>query len=105
MKAEDYYFNAVRWAAEEEMLEDGFDPASGCSRADAVRYIWRAFGGPDSQVGSFTDVPPGASYAHAVGWAVLEGITNGTSDDTFSPDAVCDRGQIVTFLYRAYHGT
>lgn len=102
VEREEYYYDAIRWAAGKDMLEEGFDPESGCARADAVRYIWRAFDGPEGQVGSFTDVPADASYAHAVGWAVLEEITTGTSDDTFEPDTFCDRGQIVTFLYRAY---
>lgn len=101
--AAEYYAGAVRWAAELEMLEEDFDPEMDCSRADAVRYIWRALDGPDGQVASFADVPSDAVYAHAVGWAVLAGVTTGASDDAFEPDTVCNRGQIVTFLYRAYH--
>lgn len=99
----DYFYDAVCWAAGKRMLEEGFDPGAGCSRADAVRYIWLAFGGPSAQAAPFTDVPAGASYAHAVGWAVAEGVTTGTSATTFDPDAICNRGQIATFLYRAYH--
>lgn len=101
--AAEYYAGAVHWASELGMLGEEFDPEAGCSRADAVQYIWRALDGPEDQVASFTDVPSDASYAHAVGWAVLEGVTTGTSDDTFEPDTICNRGQIVTFLYRAYH--
>lgn len=52
---------------------------------------------------SFTDVPEGAYYADAVNWAVSRGITTGTSAAAFSPEAGCTRGQIVTFLYRAYN--
>ena len=100
---EEYYAGAVRWAAEKGMLGEEFDPEAGCSRADAVRYIWCAFDGPDAQTASFDDVPADSPFAHAVGWAVLKGVTNGTSDTTFEPDAICSRGQIVTFLYRAYH--
>jgi len=103
IKQGEYYYDAARWAAGKGMLEDGFDPEAQCTRADAVGYIWRAFDGPDSQVASFTDVPADAPYAHAVGWAVLEGVTTGATDTAFEPDAICDRGQIVTFLYRAYH--
>ena len=50
---------------------------------------------------SFTDVPAGAYYEEAVGWAVEKGITKGTSDSTFTPDGVCTRAQAVTFLWRA----
>lgn len=99
----EYYAGAVRWASELKMLGEEFDPEAGCSRADAVRYIWLAFEGPDAQVASFTDVPVDSPYAHAVGWALLEGVTTGASETTFEPDTICDRGQIVTFLYRAYH--
>ena len=50
---------------------------------------------------TFTDVPAGAYYEEAVGWAVEKGITKGTSDSTFTPDGVCTRAQAVTFLWRA----
>lgn len=60
-----------------------------------------AFGSPIQGSSSFTDVPPAS--AGAVSWAVAKGVTNGTSATTFSPNKVCDRGEIVTFLYRAYH--
>lgn len=99
----EFYAGAVRWAAGLDMLEDDFDPDAPCSRSEAVWYIWYAFERPYAAVGCFDDVPSGADYAQAVGWAVSEGITTGTSDTTFEPDTVCDRGQIVTFLYRAYH--
>ena len=98
-----YYAGAVRWASELGMLGEEFNPEAGCSRADAVRYIWRAFDGPDAQVASFEDVPADSPYACAVGWALLEGVTTGASETTFEPDAICSRGEIVTFLYRAYH--
>ena len=98
----EYYAPAVRWAQELDMLEPGFDPQAGCARSDAVRYLWCAFDRPDSGAERFDDVPDSAPYAQAVGWAVEEKITNGTSADSFSPRQLCDRGQIVTFLYRAY---
>ena len=93
---------AVRWAAGLGMLAEGFDPYAPCSRADAVQYIWCAFQQPYAAAGSFDDVPSDAEYAPAVGWAVSEGVTTGTSDTTFEPGTICDRGQIITFLYRAY---
>jgi hypothetical protein len=68
-----------------------------------VTYLWQLAGSPAvTSSASFTDVPSSASYAQAVQWAVEQGITNGTSTTTFSPDTTCTRGQIVTFLYRAY---
>ena len=48
-----------------------------------------------------TDVPVGSYYYNAVLWAIENGITEGTSDTMFSPDATCSRAQIVTFLWRA----
>lgn len=98
----EFYAGAVRWAAGLNMLGGGFDPQAPCSRADAVQYIWCAFQQPYAAVGCFDDVPSGAEYAPAVGWAVSEGVTTGTSDTTFEPDAICSRGEIITFLYRAY---
>ena len=56
-------------------------------------------------MGIFFDVPADAYYAKAVAWAVENGITGGTGDGKFSPDATCTRGQSVTFLYRALKGT
>ena len=49
----------------------------------------------------FTDVPGDAYFADAVIWAVGKGITSGTTATTFSPNASCTRGQMVTFLWRA----
>lgn len=77
------------------------EPSKPCTRASTVMYLWQAAGSPEvSAELSFTDVPANAAYAQAVAWAVKNGITTGTSATTFSPDAICTRGQIVTFLYR-----
>ncbi len=65
-------------------------------------YLWKLAGSPSAIPSNFTDVPKDAEYAQAVAWAVEQGITQGTSATTFSPDATCTRGQIVTFLYRAF---
>ena len=62
--------------------------------------MWKAAGSPSAKEAGFTDVLVGAEYAQAVAWAVEQGVTAGTSATTFSPDSVCTRGQIVTFLYR-----
>ena len=104
-----YYYDAVLWAVENGVT-DGvtatlFAPDASCTRAQIVTFLWRAAGSPEPNgTSAFTDVPAGAYYAKAVAWAVENGITTGTSDTTFSPDAPCTRGQSVTFLYRARKG-
>ena len=78
------------------------DIHSGCTRADAVTYLWKIAGSPEVETSAaFTDVAEDAPYAQAVVWAVAQGITNGTTETTFGPEATCTRGQIATFLYRA----
>ena len=80
-----------------------FSPNATCTRAQAVTFLWRAAGSPApaSGVMPFTDVAEGSYYHDAVLWAVESGITKGTSDTAFSPNATCTRGQIVTFLWRS----
>ena len=105
--AEDYYYDAVLWAAQEGVTggtsDTLFAPNAGCTRAQAVTFLWRAAGSPEPKSAAmpFTDVPAGSYFEKAVLWAVENGITKGTSDTTFSPDASCTRAQIVTFLWRA----
>ena len=78
-----------------------FSPNAVCTRAQIVTFLWRSQKSPEvTTVNPFTDVAAGAYYAAAVLWAVDNAITNGTSAATFSPDAICARGQIVTFLWR-----
>lgn len=99
-----YYSDAVSWAAERGLFTGSeFRPHALCTRAVAVEFLWKCAGSP-SDVGTsvFTDVPANASYAAAVAWAVQAGVTTGVSDTSFAPDAPCSRGQIVTFLYRAF---
>lgn len=97
-----YYYKAVQWASEMGMAEDDVFNAGGpCTRAAAVYFIWRANGSEEADTAAFTDVKADADYAAAVNWAVAQGVTNGTTAATFSPDATCTRGQIATFLYRA----
>ena len=104
-----YYYDAVLWAAENGVT-DGvtatlFAPDAPCTRAQIVTFLWRAAGSPEPVgTSAFTDVPASAYYAKAVAWAVENGITTGTSETTFSPDAPCTRGQSMTFLYRARKG-
>ena len=105
--ADDYYYDAVKWAAEKGIANgvgNGlFDPNAVCTRAQIVTFLWRAAGSPvpKSSTMPFTDVPAGSYYYNAVLWAVENGITEGTTATTFDPDANCSRGQIVTFLWRA----
>ena len=101
-----YYYEAVKWAAEKGItggVGNGlFAPNQPCTRAQIVTFLWRAAGSPDPKnMSSFADVPADAFYAKAVAWAVENGITGGTGDGKFSPDATCTRAQSVTFLYRA----
>lgn len=92
---------ATRWAVAENLLGNE-DIHSGCTRADAVTYLWKIAGSPEVETSAaFTDVAEDAPYAQAVVWAVAQGITNGTTETTFGPEATCTRGQIATFLYRA----
>ena len=97
---------AVEWAREKDMIDNTFDGNKGCTRAEAVNYIWQACDKPTAKnTASFTDVDANADYAGAVSWAIEKVVINGSNTDgtTFSPDQVCTRGHIVTFLYRAYH--
>ena len=101
-----YYYEAVKWAQEKGItggIGNGlFGPNQPCTRAQIVTFLWRAAGSPaPKDMSNFADVPADAFYAKAVAWAVENGITSGTSDGKFSPDATCTRAQSVTFLYRA----
>lgn len=97
----DYFAKAALWAHETALVSgDTFDGSAPCTRSMTVTYLWKLAGSPVSPGGGFTDVSTDAEYAQAVSWAVAQTITSGTSATTFSPDATCTRGQIVTFLYR-----
>jgi YD repeat-containing protein len=105
VKAGDYYAKATQWAAENNIAGGtAFSPSGPCTRAMAVEFMWKQAGSPQAAACSFTDVSPEASYYQAVNWAVSKGITAGTSKTTFSPNATCTRGQIVTFLYKGLSG-
>ena len=101
-----YYYEAVKWAQEKGItggIGNGlFGPNQPCTRAQIVTFLWRAAGSPDPKsMSSFSDVSADSYYAKAVAWAVENGITTGTGDGKFSPDATCTRAQSVTFLFRA----
>ena len=106
VSASDYYYDAVLWAVEKGITSGTsattFDPSGNCTRAQAVTFLWRAAGSPaPKSMSTFVDVSADAYYAKAVAWAVENGITGGTGNGKFSPDATCTRAQAVTFLYRA----
>lgn len=99
-----YYYDAVLWAVENGITkgtsETTFGPDASCTRAQIVTFLYRAFGTPAGGDAAFADTTPNAYYAEAVRWAVATGVTTGTSNTTFSPNADCTRAQIVTFLWR-----
>ena len=101
-----YYAKAVAWAIENGITngvtDTTFAPDATCTRGQGVTFLYRALKGSAGATSSFVDVPANAFYADAVGWAVSGKVTDGTSNTTFSPDDNCTRGQIVTFLFRAY---
>jgi len=103
----DFCYDAVMWAVGRDITGGignyTFGPNLPCTRAQAVTFLWRAAGSPEPETRAmpFTDVPVGSYYYNAVLWAIENGITEGTSDTMFSPDATCSRAQIVTFLWRA----
>ena len=105
VSAEAYYYDAVLWAVEQGITSGTsattFSPDATVNRGQTVTFLWRANGSPKAdRANPFTDVDANAYYAGAVRWAVSEGITSGTSGNSFSPNADCTRAQIVTFLYQ-----
>ena len=105
---QDYYYKAVLWALENGITTGTdsahFSPNQVCTRSQVVTFLWRSFGQPQTEglENPFTDVKSGDWYAQSVLWALDNGITAGTAANRFSPHEVCNRAQIVTFLYRAY---
>ena len=100
-----YYYEAVKWAQEKSItggIGNGlFGPNQPCTRAQIVTFLWRAVGSPVVNYAmNMSDVPEGSYYAEAVRWALSEGITTGTTGNTFSPDSECTRAQAVAFLFR-----
>lgn len=101
----DSFCEAVRWAVERGITNgtggSSFSPYATCTRAQIVTFLYRAAGSPTVSSGiRFFDVAPNAFCRDAVVWATERGITKGTSDTTFSPDAACTRAEVVTLLYR-----
>lgn len=108
VKTSDYFYKAVLWAAENGITagKDAahFQPSVTVTRNQFVTFLWRAEGQPAPTIKNpFTDVPSGQYYTDAVLWAFESGITAGKDAAHFQPTAGCTRGQVVSFLYRAYH--
>ena len=106
--AEDaYYGEAVRWALSEGITtgtgKSSFSPDATCTRAQAVTFLARALNANASGKAEFGDVPTDSYFAEAVAWAAANGVTEGVGGGLFGSDNSCTRGQIVTFLYRAYN--
>ena len=108
VKTTDYFYNSVKWAVGKNITNGTssttFSPYKSCTRAEIVTFLWRAAGSPEPTIprNPFRDVNAvtHSSYYKAILWASQKGITSGTSTTAFSPDQVCTRAQIVTFLYR-----
>lgn len=108
VKTTDYFYNSVKWAVGKNITNGTssttFSPYKSCTRAEIVTFLWRAAGSPEPTTtrNPFRDVNAvtHSSYYKAILWASQKGITSGTSSTAFSPDQVCTRAQIVTFLYR-----
>ena len=108
VKETDFYYKAVLWALEKGITAgidaDHFGPLAYCNRAQVVTFLYRTMESPEltGPENPFADVPVDTWYTIPVLWAVEQGITNGQSATTFGPDSVCNRAQIVTFLFRAF---
>ncbi len=97
---------AISWAVQSNITvgygNGKFLPKKGCTRAEAMTFIWRAAGKPEpSKIASFSDMPSNSDFQKAISWAAENGITSGIGGNRFGPDKTCTRGQIVTFLYNA----
>lgn len=103
VKEDAYYYQPALWASERGIVSGtAFRPDEPVTRSQLASFLYRSAGSPAvAGKNDFTDVPDGADYAKAVIWVAAKGIASGTGEHTFSPDTVCTRGQIVTFLYRA----
>ena len=102
-----YYEKAVAWAIENGITTgtttSTFSPDATCTRAQAVTFLARALKAKAASAAEFSDVPTGSYFADAVAWAAANGVTEGIGGGLFGSDNDCTRGQIVTFLYRAYN--
>ena len=109
VEAGSFYEKAVLWAVEKNITngtdKTHFSPNLTCNRASVVTFLYRAFEEPvvEDVENPFTDVPAETWFTQPVLWAVEQEITNGIGGGLFGIDDMCNRAQIVTFLYRAYN--
>lgn len=98
----EYYADALKWAKDKGIIDEGFSLEDICTRAEAVSLMWRAFGSLEFPSGttSFADVPESSEYYNAVTWAYMVGATTGISPTEFAPDGLCTRAQIMTLMWR-----
>ena len=106
MPKSEEFRRAISWAVEKDVTSGTgggkFSPGKGCTRAQAVTFIWRAAGKPEPEnMAAFSDMPSNSDFQKAISWASENGITSGIGGNRFGPDRTCTRGQIVTFLYNA----
>lgn len=107
VKSDSWYYKAVLWAYEKEITagtsETTFSPNNACTRGQVAMFLWNAAGRPEpsADAPTFSDITSSDYYCTAVRWAAEEGITVGTGNNRFSPNKICTRAEIVTFLYRA----
>ena len=103
-----FYFKPVLWAFQNGVTrgtdETHFNPNGDCTRAQVVTFLWAASGRPEPEnmEKTFADVGTGKYYFKAVQWAAEKGITKGTDETHFSPNKVCTRAEVVTFLYKLF---
>lgn len=104
LNGSEYYYKSALWSYEKGMVSGNlFNGNEPCKRSDAVLFMWIASNKPTpSTKVNFTDISSTLHNVSAISWAVEQGITNGTSETTFSPETICTRAQIVTFLYRNF---
>ena len=100
-----YYFDPVYWAKDSKVTngttDTTFSPSNSVTRGQMITWLYRYAGSPEvSATTKFADVKSSDYYAKAVAWATAQGITNGTSDTTFSPEQDVTRAEMITFLYR-----
>ncbi len=106
MPKSEEFRRAISWAVEKDVTSGTgggkFSPGKGCTRAQAVTFIWRAAGKLEPEnMAAFSDMPSNSDFQKAISWASENGITSGIGGNKFGPDRTCTRGQIVTFLYNA----
>jgi hypothetical protein len=104
---EHFAYQAVCWAAENQITAGTsattFSPDQVCTRAEIATFLWAYAGRPEpKEESALTDLETGSQgwYATAARWAVEEGIIYPTSTITFSPQQTCNRGQVISMLYR-----